>query len=242
MMRKINSIVFVVSMCTLLFTPNNIIAQSPFGIAYQGVVLNNDMTATADTDVDLNITILQGDQNGIPVYSESHSVTTNSSGYYRLTIGRGNQLEGDFSMILWGSDQYWVKVDIDKDGTGQFSLLSLNEFLSVPFANYAFQAYRGAPGEKGASGPQGAKGPVGPVGASGAQCPIGSIGDTGDPGPPGIQGPQGQPGEEGFGILEATSVLPTDPLPGTFYMDDGTNRNDNQIGLRYFNGVLWLDL
>lgn len=241
-MRILYSTVFVASMCAFFFATNLLTAQSPFGVAYQGVILNNDMTATANADINLNITILEGDQDGLPVYSESHSVTTNSSGYYRLIIGRGNQLEGDFSMILWGSDNYWVKVDIDKDGNGQFSLLSLNEFLSVPFANYAFQAFKGAPGEKGDTGPQGPKGADGPVGVAGPQCPIGSIGDPGDPGDPGKLGPQGEAGQDGFGTLEATSVLPSDPLPGSFYMDDGSNRNDNRIGLRYFNGVLWLDL
>lgn len=122
-------------------------------------------------------------------------------------------------------------------------------------------------GEIGEVGPQGFKGPEGPMGPSGEagqqgplEGPIGPPGPEGPPGDPnGPQGPKGAAGPPGpFGavgsvgqrgprgvvgkpIQEIFSV-PPDPAIQSFYLDDGTNREDGQLGFRYNITGTWIDL
>ncbi len=217
-------------------------AQSPLGVAYQGIVLDQTRVPIADSTIQLRISVLNGGSDGDLTYSESHQVNTDQYGYYHLVIGRGEALQGEFRTIEWGRGSYWAIIELNMDDSGEFKVLSSNEFLSVPFANFALSAFRGVEGEQGPQGPQGPQGADGPRGPSGPQCPIGRAGDPGDPGPVGEAGPQGPNGVEGFDLLIATSVIPDEPNDGALYMDDGSNRQDGAIGLRLYNRGSWIDL
>ena len=136
----------------------SILAQSPLGGAYQGILLDQSRAPIADSSILLRISILNGGLKGDIAYSESHQVHTDQYGYYHLVIGRGESIFGDFSTIEWGSGSYWVIIELDIDNTGEYSVLSSNEFLSVPFANFVLRALRGVEGDPGPQGPQGPHG------------------------------------------------------------------------------------
>lgn len=226
----------------LLLVAQILLGQSPLAINYQGVALNDDGMAISDMAVNLQITILEGSSTGNPVYTERHQVNTDAIGHYMVAIGRGDIQQGAFSDIVWGQSGYWTKIDIDRENNNDFRQLALIEFLSVPYANYARTATSGIAGPRGPKGPDGPKGPTGPTSAPSPACPPGAAGEPGDPGQPGAKGMQGPNGLNGFPIVIAQPELPVDPAEGTFYMDDGTNRADGVVGMRYFDGSVWIDL
>jgi len=125
----------------------------------------------------------------------------------------------------------------------------------------------GPAGEPGAIGPQGREGPAGPQGPAGDRGPqgpmegppgpIGPTGPPGDPnGPPGPKGAQGPPGPIGpypgiaptgpMGLsgIPVQDILstPPDPLSQNIYLDDGSNRQDGQLGFRIHISGVWMDL
>jgi len=54
-----------------------------------------------------------------------------------LSIGSGNSKEGNFAAIEWGSDKFYVKIEIDENGGSNFRDLGTSQLLSVPYALYA---------------------------------------------------------------------------------------------------------
>jgi len=117
----------------------------------------------------------------------------------------------------------------------------------------------GATGPDGPIGPKGLKGPIGlpgppstemgPTGPMGPQGPAGGpTGATGLTGPPGITGPVGPTGETGpagpayHQVAEISNTEPSVASGINLYIDDGTNRADGQIGMRYYDGTNWIDL
>lgn len=226
----------------LLMIAQIMIGQSPSAIKYQGVALNDDGFAIRNMTINLQITILEGNSTGSAVYVERHQVNTDNIGHYMVEIGRGDVQQGAFADIVWGRGGYWTRIDIDRENTNDFNQLALIEFLSVPFANYASTATSGIAGPRGPRGPIGPKGATGPTSEQGPVCPVGSAGEAGDPGNPGAKGMQGPNGLNGFPIVVAQPQLPDNPTEGTFYMDDGTNRADGAVGMRYFDGSEWIDL
>lgn len=235
-MKRAITIALFLSIAQLLW------GQSPMAVNYQGVALNDDGIAISQMTINLQISILEGSSTGSPVYIERHQVNTDAIGHYMLAIGRGDVQQGAFADIVWGQSGYWTKIDIDRENNNDFKQLALIEFLSVPYANYARTATSGIAGPRGPNGPDGPKGPTGPTSVPGPACPPGAAGLQGDPGRPGAKGMQGPNGLNGFPIIIAQPELPTDPAEGTFYMDDGTNRADGAVGLRYFDGSAWIDL
>jgi len=100
----------------------------------------------------------------------------------------------------------------------------------------------GMPGLKGLKGPDGAAGPMGASGPVGPACPPGITGDEGDPGPPGPQGVDGEQGPDGFSHLPVRSSVPDESYELLIYLDDGSNRQDGRVGLRYLDGATWVDV
>ncbi len=235
------SITYIAVAIWLAFAAS-ISAQSPMAVNYQGVAIGSDGIAITDTDVNLRISINENGSDGQIVYQESHVTVTNGIGHYMIEIGRGNLLQGAFSNIIWGENGYWTHIEIDLNNSGTYESLARVEFLSVPYANYALTAETGISGPRGAQGPDGATGPIGQASPIGPSCPGGQAGETGDTGPAGRQGLQGPKGPDGYPILVARSDVPTNIAEGRFYMDDGTNRSDGTIGMRFYNGSAWIDL
>jgi hypothetical protein len=71
------------------------------------------------------------------VYTELHIKTTNAFGLVDLEIGRGTAPTGSFSAINWGTNMYFLKVDMDPAGGATYQLMGTSQLLSVPYALYA---------------------------------------------------------------------------------------------------------
>ncbi len=111
--------------------------QAPQGINYQTVVRDGDGQPLANTALSLKMTIRAGAPDGEVVYTETHAVVSNTFGLVNLVIGQGTPQTGEFSSINWGNTSHYLETAIDLTGSGQFQVLGVTQFLSVPYAKYA---------------------------------------------------------------------------------------------------------
>ena len=187
-------------------------AQAPQSFSYQAVVrgLNNELIVSKQ--VAMKISLLQGSENGAPLYVETHTPMANTNGLVSISIGAGTKVVGDFTTIDWSKGPYFLKTETDLTGGTAYSLTATSQLLSVPFALYAANSQPGPKGEKGdqgipgkdgvdgkngQDGKEGPQGPIGPKGDTGAIGPQGPIGLTGLAGKDGMDGKNGLDGKEG---------------------------------------------
>ena len=175
-MKKIYTLIAAISLSSTLF------AQAPQKMSYQAVVRNASNTLVANSNVGIQISILQGSATGTIVYSETHTSVTNANGLATLQIGSGTLVSGNFNSINWANGPYFLKTETDPTGGTTYSISGTTQLLSVPYALYAENSGSSI------AGPAGATGPTGPAGAAGATGPAGPAGATGATGP---QGPAG---------------------------------------------------
>ena len=112
-------------------------AQTPNTFKYQAVVRDNAGQVVVNKTVGFRISILQTSATGAVVFSETHSAQTNAFGLVNLEIGAGTIGSGAFSGIDWGSDSYFVKIELDDNNDGLFAEMGTSQLLSVPYALYA---------------------------------------------------------------------------------------------------------
>ena len=108
-------------------------AQAPDGFKYQAVLRDGSGEIKTNTDVEIEISILQGSASGSAVYTETHDATTNSHGLITLNIGNGSTAD-NLGTIDWSNGPYFIKVSVD--GT----VMGTSQLLSVPYAMYAEKA------------------------------------------------------------------------------------------------------
>ncbi|HSO85513.1 MAG TPA: hypothetical protein VLQ91_03105 [Draconibacterium sp.] len=121
-----------------LFLGVAVSAQAPQSFRYQAVARDNSGNVLANQNVSFRISILGGSISGTVVYSETHSgLSTNAFSLVELEIGKGTPVTGTFSAINWGSNSYFVKIEMDPEGGTAYQELSTSQLLSVPYALHA---------------------------------------------------------------------------------------------------------
>lgn len=145
---------------TLLLCSSTVFAQSPELMSYQAIIRNAADQLVINQNVGIRISILQGSDTGVAVYTETHSESTNDNGLVTLNIGAGNTSD-DFSSIDWGNGSYFIKSETDPTGGTNYSIEGTSQLLSVPYALYA----KSAGGSGGPGGPVEANSQTGNVGA-----------------------------------------------------------------------------
>lgn len=153
--------------------------QAPNNFSYQAVVRNELNQLVITQTVGLRLSILQGSTTGNTVYAETHSPTTNSNGLFSVEIGNGTIASGSIASIDWSQGPYFIKTEVDPLGASNYTIESISQLQSVPYALYA--------NNSGSS----VAGPQGPIGLQGPQGPQGVPGPAGEPGPTGATGPAG---------------------------------------------------
>jgi len=242
MKRKWNCFYAIVILSiACMFSVIGLYAQVPQKMSYQAIVRNSNDQLVTNQSVGMQVSILQGSDEGTVVYSESHSLSTNINGLVSMEIGSGIAIVGDFSTIDWANGPYFIKTETDIAGGTNYTISGTAELLSVP---YALFSANGTPGPVGPEGPQGPVGPEGPVGATGPQ---GATGPVGPEGPEGPVGPTGATGATGpAGPMGAQG--PAGPIAGSdkqiIFNDNGSaagNANllwDNGTNALYLNGKI----
>ncbi|MBI2281530.1 MAG: hypothetical protein HYU68_12710, partial [Bacteroidetes bacterium] len=132
-------------------------AQAPEKINYQAVARNLSGVPLVNQTINVKYEIRQGSSTGALVYAENHTLTTNQFGLFTAEVGGGTVINGTFSGIAWGTNPFYLYVEVDGDPMG------VTQLLSVPYALYAKES---------GNGPQGLNSLMDTLSA-GAACPNG---------------------------------------------------------------------
>ena len=130
-MRKLFTILVAVLLTATVW------AQSPEKMSYQAVIRDASDNLITDTQIGMQISILQGSASGTAVYVETQVPTTNANGLVSLEIGAGTVESGDFATIDWANGPYFIKTETDPTGGTSYSITGTSQLLSVPFALHA---------------------------------------------------------------------------------------------------------
>ena len=155
-------------------------AQAPQLINYQGVARDAQGVIIQNQNIGLRISLHSGSISGTIAYSEAHSTSTNNFGLFNIMIGSGTPINGTLSSIGWGSNTWYVEIEMDETSNTNYQTMGVSQLVSVPYALYAETAnvpvIPGPTGPTGANGSTGATGATGPSGLNGATGPTGPAG------------------------------------------------------------------
>ncbi|MFP4061139.1 MAG: hypothetical protein ACLFUC_11720, partial [Bacteroidales bacterium] len=133
---KINLLKTVLVLLTCTFSFSTAFGQSPEKMSYQAVIRDAGDNLITDTEVGMQISILQGSASGEEVYVETQEPTTNANGLVSIEIGTGTTSD-DFSAIDWADGPYFIKTETDPEGSTNYTITGTSQLLSVPYALHA---------------------------------------------------------------------------------------------------------
>ncbi|MEX2410746.1 MAG: DUF1566 domain-containing protein [Candidatus Paceibacterota bacterium] len=119
-----------------LFITMILLAQVPQKISFQAVIRNSSDQLVTETQIGMQISILQGAADGSPVYTETQMPTTNANGLVSIEIGGG----AGFNTIDWSAGSYFIETKTDPTGGTSYTITGTSQLLSVPYALYAKSA------------------------------------------------------------------------------------------------------
>jgi len=114
-----------------------ITAQVPNSFKYQAVVRDATGALISNKLISLKISVLEGSALGSSVYSEVFEYATNEYGIVAVNIGTGVTVQGIFTAIDWGTNSYYLQVEVDIDGGENYQFMGASQILAVPYAMYA---------------------------------------------------------------------------------------------------------
>lgn len=136
-MKKIFTILAAVLITASLW------AQSPKKMSYQAVIRNSSNGLVKNTQVGMQISILQGSPGGTLVYIETQTPTTNANGLVSIEIGEGT----GFDTITWANGPYYIKIETAVAAPlTTYTITGTSQLLTVPYALYADKAGNGFSG------------------------------------------------------------------------------------------------
>ena len=123
----------------ILFIGTSAFAQVPEKVSYQAVIRDAEGTLITNKEQSINLSVLQGNESGLEIYTETHFTETNANGLVSLEIGSGVAIGDQFGSIDWKNGPYFIKTETTVDGA---TLISISELLSVPYALHAKDALK----------------------------------------------------------------------------------------------------
>jgi hypothetical protein len=189
--KRIMKLIFILMATVFVMTLS--IAQSSDKMSYQAVIRNSDSQLISNQAIRMKISILKGAVDGLVVYSEIQNTSTNANGLVTITIGQ----EVGYNDIQWENGPFFLKTETDPGGGNNFSIVGINQLLSVPYALYSKNSGSSIPGPKGDKGEPGLQGLKGDTGEPGSQGIKGDRGEKGEKGEMGLQGLMGDKGDKG---------------------------------------------
>ena len=132
-MRNFKRIYLTITFSLIVFLS---IGQSPEAFKYQAVIRDATGQVIIDQNVSFQISILSGSADGTSVYTETHTTTTNQFGLVNLNIGNGVTTD-DLTNVDWGSNLFFIQVEVDQTGGTDYQLMGTSQLLSVPYALHA---------------------------------------------------------------------------------------------------------
>ncbi len=121
----------------LLLVINQIFAQAPNTISFQGIARNNTGNLIVNQTVSLRFSIINTTAAGTTIYQETQSATTNELGLFSVNIGTGTVVSGSMATIDWKTNNKFLKVEIDPAGGTTYLNMGTQQFRSEAYALYA---------------------------------------------------------------------------------------------------------
>jgi len=133
-------ILLLALLLTCYFQLSTAFGQSPEKMNYQAVIRNSSDQLVANTQVGMQISILNDSTTGTAVYVETQTPTTNANGLVSIEIGAGTVVSGDFTAIDWANGVYFLKTEVDPAGGTNYTISGIGQLLSVPYALHSKRA------------------------------------------------------------------------------------------------------
>ena len=111
--------------------------QSPYFFNYQAVLKDDLGQIMTNQEIKLKFSVLDADENGNVLFSETHLTQSSASGVINLLLGMGDIVSGSLENIAWDNGSYFIQIEIDKNGGNDFRLVDIRRFVSVPYALHA---------------------------------------------------------------------------------------------------------
>ena len=112
-------------------------SQAPEAFNYQAVMRNASGDILTNSQIAVQVSILQNSESGTAVYVERFNPTTNDYGLIALKLGMGSVQSGTFNTIDWGADSYYIKIEVDPNNGTAYTSMGTSQLLSVPYALHA---------------------------------------------------------------------------------------------------------
>lgn len=128
-------IIFIIS---VMFISLHVMSSVPSGINYQAVIRDESGKILSNTEVNMNIQIVQGSLTGSTIFEETFTTSTSNTGIASFIIGQTNQTQ--FANINWANGPYFIITSYNIVGSSNFIELGSGQLVSVPYAMYADKA------------------------------------------------------------------------------------------------------
>jgi hypothetical protein len=130
----------------------------PMGMHYQAVARDNQGNELVNTRISVRFSILSGDPAGPVAFQEIHSnIFTSKYGVFSLIIGHGTPTKDSpvqtITEVAWKNANFYLRVEVQFEGENDYRDMGTMQFLTVPYAYYAFKSLE--PGPQGPKGDQG---------------------------------------------------------------------------------------
>ena len=114
-------------------------AQAPNKFSFQAVVRNTSNQLITNQSVGVKISLISVVMSSETAeFEETHTVTTNANGLFSLKVGEGTLVSGDFSGAMSSAaSSKKIKCEIDPTGGTNYTIVSNEQLLSVPYALFA---------------------------------------------------------------------------------------------------------
>jgi len=139
-MKPTSILLLALAIIALILPQQKAGAQMPEKMSYQAVIRNSSDQLVANTNIGMQISILQGSLTGKAVYVEQQTTSANANGLVSIEIGGGTVISGSFTAIDWASGTYYIKTETDPAGGTNYTITGTSQILSVPYALYAKKA------------------------------------------------------------------------------------------------------
>src|SRR5665647_1348442 len=128
MMRRILLSVFLITLITVAK------AQVPQQLNYQGIARNASGNPITFQNITVRLSIIDNAAGAQTVYQETRRVKTNYVGLFNIVIGSpgATDVSGTISGVNWSTGQKDLKIEIDPNGSNNFSLAGITPLQSVP--------------------------------------------------------------------------------------------------------------
>ena len=111
-------------------------AQVPQQLNYQGIARDASANPITFQNITVRLSIIDNATGGQTVYQETRRVKTNYVGLFNIIIGSAGATDvtGSIGGVNWSTGQKDLKIEIDPNGSNNFSLAGVTQLQSVPYA------------------------------------------------------------------------------------------------------------